>query len=114
MRYPARMLPELHLAYALSIHRAQGSEFQAVVLPVVTGQFIMLTRRLLYTAVTRARRLVVLLGHSRAVSFAVRDAGSEARLTALVERLAEAPEAPPALDLRRPRPRRRSLQPALL
>ncbi|HEV7215479.1 MAG TPA: AAA family ATPase, partial [Chloroflexota bacterium] len=114
LHYPPTALPELHLAYALSIHRAQGSEFPVVVLPVVTGQFILLSRRLLYTAITRAQRLVVLVGHSRAVSFAVRDAGSEARLTALAERLVQPPAEPAAGSFQR-RPRRRGLaQPALL
>jgi exodeoxyribonuclease V alpha subunit len=113
VQYRAAALPELHLAYALSIHRAQGSEFPAVVLPVVTGQFILLSRRLLYTAVTRAQRLVVLVGHSRAVSFAVRDAGNEARITALAERLVHPPDLP-AVSVR-PRPRRAGpTQPALL
>jgi exodeoxyribonuclease V alpha subunit len=113
VQYAAASLPELHLAYALSIHRAQGSEFPVVVLPVVTGQFILLSRRLLYTAVTRAQRLVVLVGHSRAVSFAVRDAGNEARITALAERLVHPPELPAASV--RPRPRRSGLrQPTLL
>lgn len=114
LQYPPTALPELHLAYALSIHRAQGSEFPAVVLPVVTGQFILLSRRLLYTAITRAQRLVVLVGHSRAVSFAIRDAGNEARLTALAERLVHPPDLPVAASFPR-RPRRRGLaQPALL
>jgi exodeoxyribonuclease V alpha subunit len=113
VQYTAAALPELHLAYALSIHRAQGSEFPVVVLPVVTGQFILLSRRLLYTAVTRAQRLVVLVGHSRAVSFAVRDAGNEARITALAERLVHPPDLSAASV--RPRPRRPGLrQPSLL
>jgi exodeoxyribonuclease V alpha subunit len=111
--YSAAALPELHLAYALSIHRAQGSEFPVVVLPVVTGQFILLSRRLLYTAVTRAQRLVVLVGHSRAVSFAVRDAGSEARITALAERLQHPPTPPVVLPRQRSR-RRGATQPSLL
>ncbi len=112
--YPPSFLSELQLAYALSVHRAQGSEFPAVVLPVVTGQFILLSRRLFYTAVTRAQRLVVLVGHSRAVSFAVRDAGSEARLTALAARLLDPSPytAPPATPHRGRR--QRAIQPALL
>lgn len=113
VHYTAGALPELQLAYALSIHRAQGSEFPVVVLPVVTGQFILLSRRLLYTAVTRAQRLVVLVGHSRAVSFAVRDAGNELRLTALAERLLNPPSIPVPSVVGR---RRRSgfAQPSLL
>jgi exodeoxyribonuclease V alpha subunit len=80
---------------------------------VVTGQFILLSRRLLYTAVTRAQRLVVLVGHSRALSFAVRDAGNEARITALAERLVNPPELPVVSVHRRPR-RSGPTQPALL
>ena len=58
-------------AYATTIHKAQGSEYPAVVVPVTTQHYIMLQRNLLYTAVTRGRRLVVLVGQERAVQIAV-------------------------------------------
>ena len=74
-------------AYAVSIHKSQGSEFPAVVVPVLTSHYMMLQRNLLYTAVTRARRLVVLVGQPRAISMAVRNGKVAARYTGLAARL---------------------------
>ena len=65
------------LAYATTVHKAQGSEYPAVVIPVTTQHYPMLQRHLLYTAVTRGKRLVVLVGQSRALGIAVR--GTQAR-----------------------------------
>ncbi|MGA8117328.1 MAG: ATP-dependent RecD-like DNA helicase, partial [Actinocatenispora sp.] len=76
-------LDELAHAYALTIHRSQGSEYPAVVVPVTVGAWQMLHRNLLYTAVTRARRLVVLVGSRRALAHAVRSAGAGHRHTTL-------------------------------
>ena len=81
---------DLVLAYAISIHRAQGSEFPAVVIPVHTQHFVMLRRNLLYTAVTRGKRLVVLVGSEMAVAIAVRRGADRARHSALAERIADA------------------------
>ncbi|MDE0449669.1 MAG: AAA family ATPase, partial [Spirochaetaceae bacterium] len=81
---------DLVLAYAISIHRSQGSEFPAVVIPVHTQHFVMLRRNLLYTAVTRGKRLVVLVGSEMAVSIAVRRGGERRRHSALAERVAAA------------------------
>jgi exodeoxyribonuclease V alpha subunit len=78
---------ELTLAYAISVHKAQGSEFPAVVLPVVTGHYLMLQRNLLYTAITRARNLCVLAGSRKAISMAVRNNKVAQRFTALEWRL---------------------------
>jgi len=80
-------LDELVHAYAVSIHKSQGSEFPAVVAPVLTTHYMMLQRNLLYTAVTRARRLVVLVGQPRAISLAVRNGKVAARYTGLAPRL---------------------------
>jgi exodeoxyribonuclease V alpha subunit len=80
-------LDELTHAYAVSIHRSQGSEYPCVVLPLTTGAWMMLQRNLLYTAVTRAKRLVVLVGSRRALAKAVRTQGAGRRYTALTERL---------------------------
>jgi exodeoxyribonuclease V alpha subunit len=80
-------LDELTHAYAVSIHRAQGSEYPCVVIPLVMGAWLMLQRNLLYTAVTRARRIVVLIGSRRALAKAVRTQGAGRRYTALTERL---------------------------
>lgn len=78
---------ELVLAYAVSVHKAQGAEFPAVVLPAVTQHYIMLQRNLLYTAITRARRLCVLTGNKRAIAIAVRNNQVSQRFSALNHRL---------------------------
>jgi exodeoxyribonuclease V alpha subunit len=80
-------LDELTHAYAVSIHRSQGSEYPCVVVPVTTGAWLMLQRNLLYTAVTRARQMVVLVGSRRALAKAIRTAGAGHRYTALDDRL---------------------------
>jgi exodeoxyribonuclease V alpha subunit len=80
---------ELTLAYAVSVHKAQGSEFPVVVMPVVTQHYMMLQRNLLYTAVTRARSLCVLTGSRRAIAIAVRNNKTARRFTALEWRLGE-------------------------
>jgi exodeoxyribonuclease V alpha subunit len=80
-------LDELVHAYAVSVHKSQGSEFPAVVVPVTTQHYMMLQRNLLYTAVTRARKLVVLVGSPRAVAIAVNNHRIADRYSALAERL---------------------------
>jgi exodeoxyribonuclease V alpha subunit len=80
-------LDELSHAYAVTIHRSQGSEYPAVVIPVTTSAWMMLQRNLLYTAVTRAKRLVVLVGSRRALGQAVRTVSAGRRCTALDHRL---------------------------
>ncbi|MEU5159591.1 ATP-dependent RecD-like DNA helicase [Streptomyces sp. NPDC020875] len=80
-------LDELAHAYAVTIHRSQGSEYPAVVIPVTTGAWMMLQRNLLYTAVTRAKKLVVLVGSRRAIGQAVRTVSAGRRFTALAHRL---------------------------
>ncbi|MER7832964.1 ATP-dependent RecD-like DNA helicase [Streptomyces sp. NPDC095602] len=82
-------LDELAHAYAVTIHRSQGSEYPAVVIPVTTSAWTMLQRNLLYTAVTRARRLVVLVGSRKAIGQAVRTVSAGRRFTALDHRLTE-------------------------
>jgi exodeoxyribonuclease V alpha subunit len=80
-------LDELVLAYACSIHKSQGSEYPCVVIPLHTQHYVMLQRNLLYTALTRGKRLVVLVGSSRALSLAVQNDTIEERCTRLAERL---------------------------
>ncbi|MFF3545592.1 ATP-dependent RecD-like DNA helicase [Streptomyces platensis] len=80
-------LDELAHAYAVTIHRSQGSEYPAVVIPVTTSAWMMLQRNLLYTAVTRAKRLVVLVGSRKALGQAVRTVSAGRRCTALDHRL---------------------------
>jgi exodeoxyribonuclease V alpha subunit len=87
--YEVMDLDELVHAYAVSIHKAQGSEFPVVVIPVLTQHYVMLQRNLLYTAVTRARQLVVLVGDRRAIAIAVRNNRISQRNTRLAERLQE-------------------------
>ena len=80
-------LDELSLAYAISVHKSQGSEYPAVVLPVMTQHYILLQRNLIYTAVTRARRLIVLIGTKKALAMGIRNNKTQTRHTALRERL---------------------------
>jgi exodeoxyribonuclease V alpha subunit len=80
-------LDELTHAYAISIHRSQGSEYPCVVIPLTTAAWQMLQRNLLYTAVTRAKRIVVLVGSRRALWKAVQTVGAGRRHTALGARL---------------------------
>ncbi|GII22905.1 ATP-dependent RecD-like DNA helicase [Planosporangium mesophilum] len=84
-------LDELAHAYAMTIHRSQGSEYPAVVIPLTTSAWMMLQRNLLYTAVTRAKKLVVLVGSRRALAAAVRTVGAGRRHTALDHRLGRRP-----------------------
>ena len=80
-------LDELAQAYAVTIHRSQGSEYPAVVIPLTTSSWMMLQRNLLYTGVTRAKQLIVLVGSRRALAQAVRTPGAGHRHTALTHRL---------------------------
>ena len=85
--YDFAELDELAHAYAVTIHRSQGSEYPAVVIPLTTSSWMMLQRNLLYTGVTRARKLIVLAGSRRALAQAVRTPGAGRRHTALTHRL---------------------------
>ena len=82
-------LDELVLAYATTVHKSQGSEYPAVVVPVHTQHYIMLQRNLLYTAITRAKKLVVLVGTAKALAIAAKRVSSRHRVTTLKERLTE-------------------------
>jgi exodeoxyribonuclease V alpha subunit len=85
--YERAELDQLTHAYAVSIHKSQGSEYAAVVIPLVTQHYMMLQRSLLYTAVTRGKKLVVIVGSKRAVALAVRNADARRRYTWLAERV---------------------------
>ncbi len=80
-------LDEISLAYAITIHKSQGSEFPAVVLPLATQHYLLLQRNLLYTGVTRGKRLVVLIGQEKALSLAVRNHETQHRYSGLLTRL---------------------------
>ena len=86
----AEEFDELTLAYAVSIHKSQGSEYPAVVIPVHTQHYVMLQRNLLYTGITRGKRLVVLVGTKKALSIAVKNDDTKRRYTYLGERLSAA------------------------
>jgi exodeoxyribonuclease V alpha subunit len=90
------------LAYAISVHKSQGSEFPAVILPLHTQHYVMLRRNLLYTAVTRARRLAVLVGSRRALRLAVETDPERGRRTLLSERLRDALSSPLREESREP------------
>jgi exodeoxyribonuclease V alpha subunit len=85
--YDFNELDALSLAYAITVHKSQGSEFPAIVLPLSMQHYLLLQRNLLYTAVTRGKRLVVLVGQRKALALAVRNHDSGKRFTALFERL---------------------------
>ena len=94
IRYPEREceyrfeeLGDLVPAYAISVHRSQGSEYPAVVIPVTTDHFLMLRRSVLYTAITRGKQLVVLVGSTKALEMAVRNDDDGQRYSGLCERL---------------------------
>ena len=85
--YEESDLDELTLAYATSIHKSQGSEYPAVVIPLLTEHFVMLSRNLFYTAVTRGKKLVVLVADPRAIRMALAETRKEERKTWLAERI---------------------------
>jgi exodeoxyribonuclease V alpha subunit len=88
--YEPGELDELQLAYALTIHKSQGSEFPCVILPISTQHFVMLERSLIYTGVTRGRKLVILVGESKALGIAVRKQETRLRYTGLAKALRDA------------------------
>jgi exodeoxyribonuclease V alpha subunit len=85
--YDVTELDELTHAYAMSVHKSQGSEYRAVIIPLLTQHYMMLQRNLLYTAITRARSLVVLVGTKRAIAIAVKNDKVAQRNSGLVKRL---------------------------
>ncbi len=87
LEYEFSELDELVLAYAMSVHKSQGAEFRAVVMPLTTQHYMMLQRNLLYTAITRARELVVLAGTKQALGMAVRNNRVAERHTTLSQRI---------------------------
>jgi len=87
--YPFGSLDELELAYAVTIHKAQGSEYPAVLLPLLSGPPMLMTRNLLYTAVTRAKSCVVILGREETVRAMVENETQQKRYTSLAERIRE-------------------------
>lgn len=89
VEYEAEELDQLTLAYAISVHKSQGSEYKAVIIPIHHQHYIMLQRNLLYTAITRARKLVCLVGTKQAIAIAVRNDKQRQRYSALACWLAQ-------------------------
>jgi exodeoxyribonuclease V alpha subunit len=88
--YAEAELDALTLAYATSVHKSQGSEYKAVVVPLLTAHFVMLSRNLLYTAVTRARSVCVLVADPRAIDLALSELRKEQRSTSLAQKIRDA------------------------
>ena len=90
VEYDVTELDEVTLAYATTVHKAQGAEYPIVVMPVMMTHFAMLQRNLLYTGVTRAKKALVLVGQKKAVGYCVRNVTVDKRNTLLAERLSGA------------------------
>ena len=89
IHYKSNELDQLTLAYAITVHKSQGSEYSAVIMPITTHHYMMLQRNLLYTAITRGKQLVVLIGTSAAVRIAVENQGTLNRYTGLLNQFSE-------------------------
>jgi exodeoxyribonuclease V alpha subunit len=87
IKYEREEMNEITLAYAISVHKSQGSEYQAVVMPLMTQHFIMLQRNLFYTALTRAKRLCVIVGTYKALYIAIKNDKPVKRNCLLKEKL---------------------------
>ena len=87
MTYDFGELDEVSLAYAVTIHKSQGSEFPAVVIPLAMQHYMLLQRNLIYTGMTRARKLLVLVGQKKALGLAVRNDQSRKRYSGLLSSL---------------------------
>ena len=95
VRYPFADLKDLDLAYAITVHKSQGSEYQAVIMPLLSGPSNLFHRNLLYTAITRARSCVVLLGSRQTISLMATNASQNTRYTGLCDRIRELSAARP-------------------
>jgi exodeoxyribonuclease V alpha subunit len=89
--YDYSELDELVLAYAITVHKSQGSEYPCVVIPILTQHYVLLQRNLLYTAITRGKKLVVIVGSKKALAIAVKNDKTQKRFTFLKARLKEQP-----------------------
>ena len=89
MQYPFGSLEDLEHAYAVTIHKSQGSEYPAVVLPILSGPRMLLSRNLLYTAVTRAVSCVTIVGSEEMVRHMIKNANEQKRYTGLCDRIRE-------------------------
>jgi exodeoxyribonuclease V alpha subunit len=85
--YDFTEMDEISLAYAITVHKSQGSEYPVVILPIMTQHFILLQRNLLYTAITRGKKLVILIGTKKALAIALKNDRPKKRLSGLAFRL---------------------------
>jgi exodeoxyribonuclease V alpha subunit len=85
--YEFSELDEVALAYAISVHKSQGSEYPVVVMPIVTQHYMLLQRNLLYTGITRGKKLVILVGTWKALAIAIKNNTPQKRFTTLKDRL---------------------------
>jgi exodeoxyribonuclease V alpha subunit len=89
VRYPFQMLEELELAYAVTVHKSQGSEYPAVIIPLLQGPRQLYHRNLIYTAVTRAKKCVTLVGSDTTFQEMICNTNEQNRYTSLAERIRE-------------------------
>ena len=89
VEYPFKQLDELELAYAITVHKSQGSEYPAVVMPILSGPKMLMNRNLLYTAVTRAKKCVTIVGDDNFFQSMIQNNTQQKRYTGLKERLLE-------------------------
>jgi len=87
INYDYSDLDEITLAYAISVHKSQGSEYPVVILPVTTQHYVLLQRNLIYTGISRAKKLVVLIGTKKALAIAIKNNKTQFRFTNLLNRL---------------------------
>ena len=87
VEYSKTQLGDLELAYAITIHKSMGSEYETVIIPILMAHRILLTKNLIYTAVTRAKKRVILIGQKRALFLAIHSGGKVKRNTCLAERI---------------------------
>jgi exodeoxyribonuclease V alpha subunit len=89
VEYPFKLLEELELAYAVTIHKSQGSEYPAVVIPLLSGPRMLMNRNLLYTAVTRAKKCVTIVGDEQTFYEMIQNNSQQRRYSGLRDRIVE-------------------------
>ena len=89
VEYPFKLLEELELAYAVTIHKSQGSEYPAVVIPLLSGPRMLMNRNLLYTAVTRAKKCVTIVGDEQTFCEMIQNNSQQRRYSGLRDRIVE-------------------------
>jgi len=97
--YPNKLLDDLDLAYAMTIHKSQGSEYPAVIIPLLSGPRLLYNRNLLYTAVTRARKCVVLVGDEHVFCDMIDNTMEQKRYSGLSDRIREQSDSPSSLQI---------------